>query len=236
MKKLLLKYGGQLIKGTIIDRPNRFTLRARIGSSVKRVYLPNPGKLSTVLAPGRKILCQPKVSDKRKTHFNAFAVRVGEFYVTVNSAFANVIFSKVLEKGALEEFKGYTIASREKKIPSGRIDFVLRDPRGEEAYVEVKSSTHVEAGIAKFPDRPTERGRRHLAALSELAGGGTKCFIMFIVQRPDVRRFEPFREIDPEFADMIGEAVKKGVKAIAISTEFKPPNLYLRRVLPIKIK
>lgn len=235
MRKLLLKYGEQLIKGIIIDRPNRFTLRVRIGSSIQRVYLPNPGKLRTVLAPGRKIL-QSKASGKRKTHFNAFAVRVGDFYVTVNSAFANVIFSKVLEKRALEEFKGYTIASREKKIPTGRIDFVLRDPRGEEVYVEVKSSTHVEAGIAKFPDRPTERGRRHLAALSELAGKGTKCFIMFIVQRPDARRFEPFKEVDPEFARMIGEAVEKGVKAIAISTEFKPPNLYLRRVLPVKVK
>ena len=236
MKKLLLKYGGQLIKGTIIDRPNRFTLRVRIGSSVQRVYLPNPGKLSTVIAPGRKILCQPKVSNKRKTSFTAFAVFLGEFYVTVNSAFANVIFSKVLEKEALEEFKGCTIASREKRIPSGRIDFVLQGPRGDEAYVEVKSSTHVEAGVAKFPDRPTERGRRHLAALSELATEGTKCYITFIIQRPDARRFEPFREVDPEFARMVGEAVEKGVKAIAISTEFKPPNLYLRRVLPMRVK
>ena len=235
MKKLLLKCGGQLIKGTIADRPNRFTLRVRIGPSVQRVYLPNPGKLSTVLAPGRKIL-QSKASGKRKTRFNAFAVRVGGFYVTVNSAFANVIFSKVLEKGALEEFKGHTIAAHEKKIPSGRIDFVLRDPKGEEAYVEVKSSTHVEAGVAKFPDRPTERGRRHLAALSELAAEGRKCFIVFIVQRPDARSFEPFREIDPEFARMIGKAIKKGVKAIAISTEFNPPNLYLHRVLPVRIE
>lgn len=233
--KLLLKYAGPFWRGEIVDRPNRFTLRVRMGSSIERVYLPNPGRLSTVLSPRRRILCEKCISPARKTRFNAFAVRVHRFYVTVNSAFANAIFSAAVEGGVLKEFEGCEIASREKRFKDGRIDFILRGPRGEEVYVEVKSCTHVEQGVAKFPDRPTELGRRHLVALSKLAERGEKCYMLFVVQRPDARAFEPFREVDPKFADALKEAAEKGVKVMAISTEFRPPNLYLCKNLPVKI-
>jgi sugar fermentation stimulation protein A len=233
--RLLLKYPGELRKCTIIDRPNRFTLRARVNSSTRQVYLPNPGKLTTVLAPGRELLCEPSSVKKRRTRFNAFAVRVGKFYVTVNSAFANQIFSAAIERGALEEFRGHVIASREKRLEWGRIDFVLNDREGRPVYIEVKSCTHVKRAVAKFPDRPTERGRRHLTALSKLAKMGTKCYAVFIVQRPDARIFKPFKEIDPQFATVLKKAIEKGVRVKAMSTKFRPPNLYLHSVLPVKL-
>lgn len=231
----ILKYPGELRKGTIIDRPNRFTLLVRINSKLEKIYLPNPGKLSTVLSPGREILCEPSSGKGRKTRFSAFAVHVGKFYVTVNSAFANRIFFAALKMGALKEFRGHTIAERELRFALGRIDFVLRTPVGKRVYVEVKSCTHVENGVAKFPDRPTERGRRHLTILSKLAERGAGCYMVFIVQRPDARTFKPFREIDPKFADALKGAVKKGVKVKAISSEFRPPNLYLRRNLLVRL-
>lgn len=223
----VLRYPGKLRKGTIIDRPNRFTLRARVNSSTQLVYLPNPGKLTTVLAPGRELLCEPSVSKKRKTRFSAFAVRVGRFYVTVKSDFVNQIFSAAIEKGALEEFRGHVMVSREKRLESGRIDFLLNDRKGRPVYVEVKSCTHVEQEVAKFPDRPTERGRRHLKLLSELAARGKHCYIVFIAQRPDARRFRPFRAVDPAFADLLKYAQKAGVKIKVITTNFKPPDIYL---------
>lgn len=232
--RLLLKYPGELRKCTIIDRPNRFTLRARVNSSIQRVYLPNPGKLTTVLAPGRELLCEPSVGKKRKTRFSAFAVRVGKFYVTVNSAFANQIFSAAIEKGALGEFRGHVIASREKRLGGRRIDFVLKDRKCRPVYVEGKSCTHVEHEVAKFPDRPTERGRRHLKLLSELAARGKRCYVVFIVQRPDARRFMPFRAVDPAFADLLKYAQKAGVGIKVMTTNFRPPDIYLgRENLPI---
>jgi sugar fermentation stimulation protein A len=101
----------------------------------------------------------------------------------------------------------------------------------------LKSCTHVENGVAKFPDRPTERGRRHLAILSRLAEKGTRCYVIFIIQRPDARSFEPFMEVDPEFAGLLTYAARAGVKIRAMTTEFMPPNLYLKREeLPINFK
>ncbi|NHV98321.1 MAG: DNA/RNA nuclease SfsA [Thaumarchaeota archaeon] len=236
MRKLLLKCTGPFRSGKIVDRPNRFILRVRMNSSVERVYFPNPGKLHTVIAPGREVLCKPATIEGRKTNFSAFAVRLSKFYVTVNSSFANTIFSTAVDKGILSEFRGYVISSRERLVPNyGRIDFVLRNTKNRHVYVEVKSCTHVEKGVAKFPDRPTVRGRRHLAILSRLAEKGVRCYVIFIIQRPDAQSFEPFREVDPEFASLLANAARVGVKIMAMTTEFMPPNLYLKREdLPIK--
>jgi sugar fermentation stimulation protein A len=237
MKKLLLKCTGPFRRGEIIDRPNRFILRVRMNSSIKRVYFPNPGALFTVITPGREVLCEPTTTKGRKTSLSAFAVRLGRFYVTVNSSFANTILSTAIDNGLLKEFRGCVISSRERSIPNyGRIDFVLRDTKNRHVYVEVKSCTHVEKSVAKFPDRPTERGRRHLAILSRLAEKGKRCYVIFIIQRPDARSFEPFREVDPEFADLLTDAARAGVKIMAMTTEFMPPNLYCKREdLPIRL-
>jgi sugar fermentation stimulation protein A len=218
--KPLLNHPAEFRRGRIVDRPSRFTLRVEIGSKTYKAYLANPGKLSTVIAPGREVLCEPTDGEKRKNGLRAFAVKVKNFYVTVNSAFANEIFSAALKRKALREFLGHEIAECERRLTNGRIDFVLREPSGRQVYVEIKSCTHVERGVAKFPDRPTERGRRHLMLLINLARKGGKCYVIFIIQRPDAEEFRPFVEVDPEFAGMLEEAAKEGVMVRAFSTQW----------------
>lgn len=238
MKKLLLKYEADLKKGKIVERPNRFTLIVRMDHSRERVYLSNPGALSTVIVPGREVLYEPARGRNRKTDYNAFAIGVDDIYVTVSSIFANEIFSKVLEGGFLSEFENFSIIFREPPLPDqGRTDFLLENEvSGDRAYVEVKSCTHVENAIAKFPDRPTERGRRHLKSLAKLVEDGVRGYIVFVVQRPDAVKFQPFREVDPEFADLLKGVEESGVNVRAISTEFKPPRIYLKnKNLPISL-
>lgn len=218
------------VKGSIISRPTRFTILAKMDWGDEKIYLPNPGKLSTVLGTGREILCLPKEGTHRKTRFNAFAINLDKFHVTVDSNFVNTLFQGIIEKRTLKRFETFNIAFKEKNITGyGRIDFVLTDSRGRTAYVEVKSCTHVEEGIAKFPDRPTERGRRHLKALSEMTSAGLLTYVVFIVQRPDAKMFRPFKEVDPEFAVILKEANSKGVHIVAMTTEFNlPGKVYLR--------
>jgi sugar fermentation stimulation protein A len=217
-------------KGSIISRPTRFTISAKMDWGNENIYLPNPGKLSTVIKTGREILCLSKTGKHRKTRFNAFAINLDKFYVTVDSNFANTLFQGIVEKKALKRFESFNIAFKEKNIAGyGRIDFVLKDPKDKLAYVEVKSCTHVKQGIAKFPDRPTERGRRHLQTLSEMASASLLTYVVFIVQRPDARLFRPFKEVDPEFAVILKEANSKGVHIVAMTTEFNlPGKVYLR--------
>jgi len=200
-----------------------------VGGVVKKAYIANPGRLSTLIEEGREVLILKRKSKFRKTDFDAFAVKVKYFYVTLKSKLANEIFKNCINKNILKDFQGHTIVEEEKSIPEyGRIDFILRNG-GEFIFVEVKSCTHVENGVAKFPDRPTERGRRHVKKLIELAREDKRCSVVFVIQRPDAEMFTPYRQVDPEFADLIKKAIDSGVNIKAIATEFKPKenSIYL---------
>ena len=226
-----------LIAGTIVDRPNRFVVRVRFEDGPERAFLGDPGALEDILEPGREILCTQVDDPDRATAYDAIAVCVEGIYVSVRTALANDLFEQALRQEAVPAFADYALRKREPPLPEhGRTDFLLDTPRGEAAYVEVKSCTHVEAGIAKFPDRQTERGRRHLRSLDTLRDAGHEAHVVFVVQRPDVRRFQPYRAVDPDFADLLERVHSAGVGVHAITTAFDPPRYWLRdTALPVDL-
>lgn len=71
----------------------------------------------------------------------------------------------------------------------GRFDFLLKGD-GERCLLEVKSCTLVRNRKALFPDAKTERGRRHLEALTRAKGEGYRAAVIFAIQRIDAE-FSP---------------------------------------------
>jgi len=241
----LVSRDGDPVSGAFVERVNRFVIRGDfddadgssgagddgVAAGVDDAYLGDPGKLRNILVPGHEILCESVDDPDRATDYDAVAARVGDTWVSLRAALANDLFAAALHDGHLPAFDWTETVVREPELPDhGRSDFRLASPDGKRvAYVEVKSTTHVDDGVAKFPDRPTERGRRHLKSLWALVEDGVEAHLVFVVQRPDVQRWEPFREVDPEFADLLGEVVVAGVELRALVTEFDPPEYRLRK-------
>ncbi len=224
----LLTFEDRLVPGDFVDRPNRFVITVRVDESPERVYLADPGALETVLQPGRTVLCFPVDDPARVTGYDAVAVEVDGVYVSVRAAFANDLFEAAVIDGRVPAFDDCRIRDREPTLPEhGRTDFRLERREGPTALVEVKSCTHVDDGVAQFPDRPTERGRRHLSSLMAVAERGEEAHVVFVVQRPDAERFQPYRSVDPEFADRLREAADAGVGLHAFVTAFDPPEYSL---------
>lgn len=222
-------YDGPFSRGTFIDRPNRFTVVVRFEDREEPVYLRNSGGLGTVLARDRTVLCRRANGADRKTDFDAVAVDVEGTWVTVDATLPNTVFERCVGRGLLDQFSGYRIMKSEPSLPDGgRADFTLKAPDGEPVTVEIKSNTYVVDGVSKFPDRPTERGRRQLRSLTTaVRERDRECHVVFVVQRPDVERVQPFREVDPVFADRLLTAREAGVGVWAISTAFRPPDVFL---------
>ena len=246
----LRRTDADLVEGRLVERQNRFVLDVAFPDgptgecdAVEEVYLPETGRLTTVLVDDATVVCEPVDDPDRRTAYTALAVHTGEVYVTVEAVRANALLAEAVERGLAPFFDGWSLRRREPALPEGGRADLLLDPAGEVSngdesaapaagsdreptgrYVEVKAVTHAEAGVGKFPDAPTERGRRHLRDLTALAEGGTPASVVFVAMRPDVEVVRPFREIDPAFADALAAAADAGVGVHALGTRFDPPG------------
>jgi len=149
--------------------------------------------------------------------------------VSIDSTLPNRFFPQAVDQGLVPPLAGWRVVRREPPLGRGRADFLLRRG-GEEMMVEVKSITWVESGVALFPDAPTQRGRRHVRELAQLARRGQRAGVVFVVQRPDAERFGP-SPIDPAFSAAFEEALEAGVETWALVCRFDGEGLSLARFL-----
>jgi len=219
-----------LFLGSFLERPNRFTVIFKTLEKEAKAHLRDPGRLKELLIPEvRLLLRQALKPDSRKTKYDVIAVWSKNIWVLINSGFHSDLAAELLESRLLPEFSDYKIKKREFTFGKSRIDFLLS--RGEEEMLlEVKGCTLVEDGLAKFPDAPTERGKKHVEELVGAKNKGMNSAVLFLITRDDARAISPNWEMDPAFSGALSQAQQKGVELTAYS--FK--NIFKGNKLEIK--
>ncbi len=214
---------------TFLERPNRFVIHARLHSSGEtvRAHCPNPGRMAELMIPGATVYLSRATDPARRTPFTLrFMIHPeAEELISLDTQLPNNLFAEGLAEGFFAPFRGHRSVRREVSVPHGgqekqgkitsRVDFLMEDAQGRPCWVEVKSVSLVEEGLALFPDAPTTRGRRHLLELADLAQAGERAAVVFIVQRPDAVSVQPNRRTDPDFADALTHAQAAGVEVYA---------------------
>lgn len=227
-----MKIGKRLVDGIFVERPNRYLAHVEIDGTKVPAHVPDPGRLPGLLLPGRRVRLIHNPGPKRKTDYTLVLTRHGSIWVSVFPVFANALVEQALEENSLTCLKGFKSFSREVKMNSSRFDFKLEYP-GTTAYVEVKSVSHVEEGIGKFPDAPTERGRKHLQELIALRQKGDRAVVLFISQRPDTERITSHDLIDPKFGEWLREARKADVELYGYNCRVTSSDVSLDR--PVEV-
>jgi len=235
MGSVLHRYDEPLVEGRLVERQNRFVLTVEIDGEHRDVFLDETGRLTTVLVDDATVYCLPADDPDRSTDFTAVAVDNGDVTISVRAAMANDLFVAALNADLLPAFADATVQRQEPALPDhGRTDVLLEQDEADH-YVEVKAVTHVEDGIGKFPDAPSERAVRHLNGLQALVEAGTPASVVFVCQRPDCEVVRPFPEIDPDFAAALSAALDAGVTAHALSLDVEPPVYRLHRTgIPVE--
>ncbi len=234
----------KLLPAVFEARPNRFLTIVRFDGELVQSHLPDPGRLRELLIPGVKVLLKREDGPNRKTRFSTQAVYQGETLISLNTLLPNRFVEYLLRRNALEDFSGWSILKREaaakqsgkEKTSSSRFDFLLENFRDEKLWLEVKSVTFVENGVARFPDAVTERGARHLRHLAELARAGENCAVLFLIQRNDAVLFAPYWERDPNLGQALAQAEADGVTIHVIKTEITPQKIIYRSMLPFELR
>lgn len=220
-----------LTAGYFVRRENRFRVVAEVDGQEVAVHLPNSGRLGELLVPKAEVRLAAVPDPRRKTSYDLKLVRYGDVWVSVDARLPNHLFAEAFRSGLLSDFEGYTHLRSEVTLGDSRIDFLLTGPTGR-CWVETKSVTLVEAGVARFPDAPTSRGRRHLDALTCAADMGDRAAVIFVIQRPDARAFEPHVKSDPQFAQALCRARQAGVVIAAYGCHVSEVEIALATSIP----
>ena len=225
-----------MVPGRFVRRDNRFRVAVEAEGRAVAAHLPNSGRLTELLTPGR--LCWlaefPDVP-QRKTRFDLKLVQYGGVLVSVDARLPNPLVAEAVEAGQLAPFRDYDQISREVRRGGSRLDFCLSRPAST-CWIEVKSVTLVEDGTACFPDAPTLRGARHLRELTAAVKEGDQAAAVFVIQRPDARRFTPHTQADPAFAAALREAASAGVNLYAWTCEVGTQAIAIATQVPVDLE
>ena len=229
-----MKIPGPLIKGKFVERPNRFLTRVELNGKIVDSHLPNPGRLRELLVVGAELYLRPVPPEsERKTRYTTVMVKHDGTLISLVSALPNSFVQESLEHRQLPLLKGYRLEQAEVSLGRHRLDFLLKDPDNKPFYLEVKSVTLVEDGIAQFPDAVTERGTRHVKTLENMVHGGQSAGVLFVCQRPDAQKFRPMHERDPRSAAALKSAVESGVKVWCITTKVTLDEMIFWQEIPV---
>lgn len=215
-------YLGDLLTAQFVERINRFLCTVEVNGSLKEVHLHDPGRLKELLLPQTTVFLRKENAPHRKTQYDLVCVLHNGLLVCCDSRVPNKLVKKALHQKALD-LPDYTRITPEYTYSNSRLDFCL-----DTILLEVKGVTLVRDGLALFPDAPTERGRKHVKTLMSALQEGFQSYILFLVQRPDAHQFSPNKETDPEFAQTLLQAVKKGVNILVYTSEIVGNHMYLR--------
>jgi sugar fermentation stimulation protein A len=220
-------------KATFLRRPQRFLAEMGFPDGTKEfVYCANPGAMAGSLSPGCNALVWESPDLKRKRRYTWRAVEHEGLWIGTDTHLSNRIVAEALRQKLVPGFECYSTLVREYSIESGfRVDFMLS---GSEAYclLEVKSTTVVEYGVARYPDSSTPRGVKHLRSLTRLVTEGYRVVLLFLVQRADAESFVISNSHDPVYADAFDQAIAAGVEALALEVSVCPKGFGSPRLIP----
>jgi sugar fermentation stimulation protein A len=231
-----VRFSSPLIPGRFLRRKQRFLAEVELaGRGPVWAHVPNTGALRGCAQPGQEVLLTEDGRAGRKTQYTWRFVKGPKGWICIDTLAPNRLVADALAGASLPGIPKPLQVRPEVSLPQGsRLDFVL-DLGGRLAFLEVKSVTWVEEGVALFPDGVTARGRRHLQDLANLVRQGHLAWQVFVVQREDARVLRPAAQLDPAYARELALAAQHGVGILVIQEKVAPPEIKLASTLPFDL-
>lgn len=209
-----------LTTGVLLKRYKRFLADVELPDvGVVTAHCPNTGSMASCWAPGAPVRLSRSDNPGRKLPWTLECVDMGRGWVGVNTSRVNHAIRAAIQHDSIESLNGYAVLRAEPRVafdghPPSRFDFKLEHNDRRPCYVEVKNTTLLLGESVQFPDAVTERGRKHLDLLALAVRRGYRAVILFAVNRPEGRWFEPAAGIDPDYADTLARVVDAGVEMV----------------------
>lgn len=235
----ILKFSAPLLEGRLIRRYKRFLVDVELASGeVITAHTPNTGAMTGCAEPGMRVWLSRSDNPKRKYAHTLELVETCEgVLIGVHTLHPNRLVEEALvaNGGGLGELASIRREVRYGEDNKSRIDLLLQWSNGQLGYLEVKNVTLARDGDGLFPDAVTARGSKHLQELTAMVGLGHRALMVFCVQRSDIARVRPARDIDPVYAEGLLEAASAGVELLAMRFDVRTDAIEFDRMLPVSV-
>lgn len=208
-----------------MSRPNRFIAEVSVNGEIERVHVKNTGRLRELLQQDAEVILARGQSVLRKTAWDLVGVIKDGRLFNVDSFAANLAAGEWLKQR-------FDTVIPEQCFGDSRFDFAVQHA-GKRGFVEVKGVTLVENGCARFPDAPTQRGKKHLEELVKAKKQGYFAAILFMIQCDVSCTFTPNVKTDPAFAKALREAQTAGVEILAVNCRVTPDSLTVKEKINV---
>ena len=222
-----------IIQAEFISRPNRFIAYAKVEGETAICHVKNTGRCKELLLPKTKVWLEKSDNITRKTMYDLVAVEKNKQVINIDSQAPNKVFGEWAAKGGLSD--NLELLKAEQTWGNSRFDYYWQSKTGKKGFVEIKGVTLEVNGGAFFPDAPTERGVKHIKELIACKQAGYQAMICFVIQMEQVDFFSPNKATHPEFAQVLHEAKRAGVKIAAKRCFVTPNRLELGQDVEIRL-
>ena len=230
-----MNFENELISGLFVKRYKRFFVDVIIDKKIVTAHCPNTGSMQGLLIKNNKVWLTKSNDPKRKLKYTLQIIESNGSKVGINTHLTNKIVLEGLDNNKIKNFNVVEIKTEVKFGDNTRFDFLITESNSKK-FIEVKNVTLSRTDkLAEFPDAVTSRGAKHIDELIKAKIKGYDVYLMFVVQREDCDQFSIARDIDPKYADLLSDAIKKKLNILCYDCKFSPKGIKLNKQIKIKI-
>ena len=186
---------------SFLERPNRFVmlLQTKNGQTI-HAHVPNTGRMEEFCIDRHPFFLTPVKHGKYP--YKVVATTYQNEFVFLDTVKVNALFFHLLTGNYIPQFQNAIQIRREVPFGDSKFDFTFRHNH-RSVIAEIKSCTLCHNRLAMFPDAPTLRGQKHLAALEHLARETAyDTYVIFLVLNASAARFMPNFHTDFDYGKL----------------------------------
>jgi sugar fermentation stimulation protein A len=230
-----MNFENELISGLFVKRYKRFFVDVIIDKKIVTAHCPNTGSMQGLLIKNNKVWLTKSNDPKRKLKYTLQIIESNGSKVGINTHLTNKIVLDALKNNKIKNFNAVEIKTEVKFGNNTRFDFLITDSNSKK-FIEVKNVTLSRTDkLAEFPDAITSRGAKHIDELIKAKNKGYDIYLMFVIQRDDCDQFSIARDIDPKYADLLSDAIKKKLNILCYDCKFSSKGIKLNKQIKIII-
>ncbi|MDH5471322.1 MAG: DNA/RNA nuclease SfsA [Gammaproteobacteria bacterium] len=232
-----MNYTSRLIEARLKKRYKRFLADVKLANgNIITVHCANTGAMTGCQPENARVwLSESENKNRKYPHSWELVELENNALACINTGLTNKIVEEAINQHLISELQGYTHCRKEVVYgdEKSRIDFLLMR-ENEQCFLEVKHVTlKLDHQTGAFPDAVSKRGQKHLRELISQVDRGHRAVMLFVVMRTDIASLVPADNIDPDYGQLLRQAMNAGVEVLAYKANINLQSIKIEKQIPV---